>query len=326
MKSILHFALVLLLVVAFTSCGGDSFKIDGQLEGLGGPEVRVMFKGDSSTVDMSIPTEKDGHFTLTGCSTRPTLVNICDRQGNPIVMVVATNGDHLKVKGDASKPMAVKVKGNRLNEDWQLFKDEHKAFYTDPNPSRLNAAIEKYVAEHTDDMLSTVLLLADYGDYSDRDKVDAMLKSIEVQARPESLTQPFARKNKSPMPRMMSLTLIKHGEGRFEEVKLTGHTSLVCLWAQPQANRANWAGRLQLDSRIHIVDILTESDTMQWHKTIAGESWPHYWAPGGPVEQGIQLLGVTSLPWYAVTDSTGLVIYSGPNMDNARQKALDQIK
>ena len=74
------------------------------------------------------------------------------------------------------------------------------------------------------------------------------------------------------------------------------------------------------DGKAHLVDILAESDTMRWYKTIAGEDWPHYWAPGGPLEQGVQLLGITSLPWYAVADSTGLIIYSGPNLNEAMNK------
>jgi hypothetical protein len=44
------------------------------------------------------------------------------------------------------------------------------------------------------------------------------------------------------------------------------------------------------------------------------------------LEQGIQLLGITSLPWYAVTDSTGMVIYSGPSLEQARKKADDAIQ
>ena len=40
-----------------------------------------------------------------------------------------------------------------------------------------------------------------------------------------------------------------------------------------------------------------------------------------PMEQGILMLGITSLPWFAVTDSTGMVLYSGPSLDNAVSKA-----
>ena len=115
----------------------------------------------------------------------------------------------------------------------------------------------------------------------------------------------------------MTLTLFKHGGG-FEEINLAKHVTLITLWANPQTDRQTINQKLQgLNPDIHILDVLAESDTLNWHKTIAGESRQHYWAPGGPLEQGIQLLGINSMPWYAVVDSTGLVSYSGPNLDTA---------
>ena len=73
---------------------------------------------------------------------------------------------------------------------------------------------------------------------------------------------------------------------------------------------------------MRVIDVLAESDTLRWHQTIAGEEWVHYWAPGGPLEQGVQSLGITTLPWYAVSDSTGLIVYSGPNLNEAMSKVI----
>ena len=326
--------LLLLLVAILASCSSDSFKIDGDIANLDGNMLGVVFMGDSGIVDEKVQVDKKGHFSFKGTASRPVIVSLNNSRGEPLTMLVASNGDHLKVKGDVGKVMAVKVKGNRVNEDWQLFRDEHAAFYTDPNHSRLDAAIEKYVKEHPSEVLSTVLLIADYGDYSDQAKVQEMLGSIEAKARPESLIQDVAAFRKgsvhSNLPRLMTLNLVKHGGG-FEEIKLTDRVTVLSLWANPQNDREALTHKIKGLSEssgdgISVIDILTESDTLRWHRTIAGESWPHYWAPGGPLEQGIQLLGITSLPWYAVTDSTGLVVYSGPSLDNAWKKADDLIR
>ena len=328
MKKIQSLSLVLLLLAMLASCTSNSFKIDGNLANLEGSMVRIVFEGDSGLVDELVNADKKGHFTFKGSASQPTLVNVLSHRGKPITMVVAANGDHIKVKGDARKAMDVAIKGNSLNEDWQLFRNEHKAFYTDPNPSRLDAAIEKYVKEHPTDMLSTVLLLADYSNYNDRAKVDKMLKGIDAKARPESLTQAIMdKKSTANLPRLMTLTLWKHG-GTFEEVKLTDAVTFLAMWGLPAKDREALRTGIKdinetADAGIRVIDILTESDTLRWHQTIAGEDWKHYWAPGGPVEQGIQLLGITSLPWYAVTDSTGLVVYSGPNFNDAKKKAQD---
>ena len=327
MKKI-HF-LGLLLTVFLASCSSDSFKIDGNIINLQGAAVRVVFQGDSGIVDETVTLDKKGRFSFKGSAEQPVIVSLLDLRNEPLVTVVAANGDHLKVKGDASKAMSIKVKGNKVNEDWQLFRDEHASFYTDPNPSRLNSAIEKYVREHTKDLLSTALLMADYCDYSDRDKVVKMIKDIDPKARPESLIQVFPGNplnyRKTNLPRLMSLTLVKHG-GSFEEIKLTGKVTLLSMWGKPSNDREILNRKLdeaveKLQGDLSVIDILTESDTLKWHNTIAGEKWPHYWAPGGPMEQGILMLGITSLPWFAVTDSTGMVLYSGPSLDNAVSKA-----
>lgn len=319
--------LLLLFIAVLASCSSDSFKIEGNIENLEGGAVKVVFRGDSGVVDELVNLDKKGRFSFEGVTAQPVIVNLVNSHNEPLATVVACNGDHIKVKGDASKPMSIKVKGTRLNEDWQLFRDEHAAFYTDPNPSRLDAAIEKYVREHPDDLLSTVLLMADYSNYSDRGKIEKMLKGIEAEARPESLTQAFPSDLKGRkgiiLPRLMTLTLVKQG-GKFEEIKLTDRITLISLWANPQKERKTLIDKLQgLDESIRVIDVLAESDTLRWRQTIAGDPdrWQHYWAPGGPLEQGIQLLGITSVPWYAVTDSTGMVTYSGPDLNAATQAA-----
>ena len=320
-----------LLAILFASCGSDSFKIDGTVENLDGTAVRVIFKADSGVVDEWVNLDKKGKFSFQGQSSQPIIVNLLNHRGDPLATLVAANGDHLKIKGDASKEMGLKVSGNRLNEEWQLFRDEHKGFYTDPNPSRLDAAIEKYVREHPKDMLSTVLLLADYSDHSDRDKVNQMLNSIDVKVRPESLTQTIAGNlsARKGLPRLMSLKLWKN-KGGFEEISLVDRVSILAMWANPQTNREDWTSKVKslresFDGGINVIDILAESDTLHWQQNIAGEEWPHYWAPGGPMEQGINSLGINTMPWYAVTDSTGMVVYSGPNFSEASKKASDII-
>lgn len=329
-----HFLVIVIVALAavLTSCSGDGFKVDGTLAGLEGAVVRVVFDDDSGIVDEWAEVDKKGHFSYEGQSALPVMVNIINPQGDPLMTVVAMNGDHIKMKGDATKALNIKVKGNKLNEDWQLFRDEHQAFYTDPNPSRLDAAIEKYVREHPADMLSTVLLMADYSDYSNVDKVKKLLQGINAEARPESLTRAFMNsplgRNKGNMPRLMTLTLAKPG-GDFEEIKLTDKVTLISLWSNPQNDRNATLRALrevgeENASKFQVIDVLAETDTLRWHQTTMGDpkTWKHYWAPGGPMEQGIQLLGITTMPWYAVTDSTGLVTYNGPDLNAALEAAV----
>ena len=152
-KTIQYFSLVLMMALGLASCSGNSFKIDGNLTGFDGHAVRVVYSADSAIVDEVVEVDKHGKFSYKGEAASPTIVSLMDERGESLVLVVAINGDHLKVEGEAGKAMGLKVKGNKLNEDWQLFRDEHRAFYTDPNPSRLDAAIAKYVKEHSGDQM-----------------------------------------------------------------------------------------------------------------------------------------------------------------------------
>lgn len=326
MKTLQYLALLLSLTMAMASCSGDSFKIDGKLANFDSGMVRVIFPTDSGMVDEWVNVDNKGKFSYKGVVADPVIVSLLDRRSHLLVMLVASSGDHIKVKGDAAQPKTIKIKGSKVNEDWQLFRDEHAAFYTDPNPSRLDAAIEKYVREHPADLLSTVLLMADYSDYSDVDKINAMLKGIDVKVRPGSLVRSFEGRSMnaqtSRLPRIMALKLVKHG-GDFEDVSLVDRMTLISFWTNPQDNRSALINKLnQVGEGIRVIDVLTESDTLRWHQTIAADpkEWKHYWAPGGPMEQDVQLLGIKSLPWYAVTDSTGLVTYSGPSLDAALGK------
>ena len=112
MKKIQSLSLVLLLLAMLASCTSNSFKIDGNLANLEGSMVRIVFEGDSGLVDELVNADKKGHFTFKGSASQPTLVNVLSHRGKPITMVVAANGDHIKVKGDARKAMDVAIKGN----------------------------------------------------------------------------------------------------------------------------------------------------------------------------------------------------------------------
>ena len=110
--------LLLLLAAMLASCSSDSFKIDGTLVSLDGPAVRVVLMTDSGMVDESVDVDKKGKFSFKGQSEQPAIVSLMGNRGDAFATVVVANGDHLKMKGDVSKPLGVKVKGNRLNEEW----------------------------------------------------------------------------------------------------------------------------------------------------------------------------------------------------------------
>ena len=146
MKNKLYYLMLLVLAAITASCGGNEFKIDMDIANVDGQGVKVIFRGDSGVVDDWATTEKKGRFSYKGSTGNPVIVGLYGRNNTPLAYVVADKGDHIKVKGDAASPATIRVKGSRVNEDWQLFRDEHADFYKDVNLSRLDAAIENMCA------------------------------------------------------------------------------------------------------------------------------------------------------------------------------------
>ena len=73
-------------------------------------------------------------------------------------------------------------------------------------------------------------------------------------------------------------------------------------------------------SRLQMVDICLDSDTLDWRRTIDGDSvkWGHYKAIDGVVDKTIVDLNVKGSPYFIVADSTGTQIYRGTQFDKLR--------
>ena len=329
-------AIVLLLgmmALLAASCSGSGFKVDGELEGMHNPRVRIAFMTDSGVVDEWVEMKQDGKFQYRYRQhvEDPVLITLMGMNSAVLCHAVVQDGDHISFKGDASKPTAVKASGNDLNERWQLFRDEHAAFYGDPNHSRLDASIEKYVRENPNDMLSTVLLMADYGDLTSRDKIEGMLNAINIKARPASLLRSFKTQATTSQrtPRLASLQLWH--KGAIEQVPLLGHTTLFYLWVNNDDNRQSIVQSLkslaqQAGDKVTIADVKIAADTLRWSQTIAADSatWKHYWAPGGPGWSAFRQLEINMVPWFVVTNNDGTVAYAGADVQQACRVAQER--
>jgi len=330
----MHTLLVVACALLVTSCSGDSVKVEGQLSNLEGSVLRVIAITDSTVVGQKVDVNPKGKFStsIDGVS-QPTIVTVLNHRNELLANAVAEKGGHIKLQGDASKPQAIKVTGSDLNERWQLFRDEHAAFYSDPNPSRLDAAIQKYVRENPTDILSTVLLMADYSNLTDRSAMDAMLSSLNPKARPASLVRAYKAMEPAltsrPVSRMMNLMLWRNGS--FDELTLVGRITLLYLWTTGSDNRAAVVDAIKQASRqagtsLQVADVLVESDTIRWHRTVAGDSasWHHYWSPGGPQDASLSQLNITTTPWFVVVDATGSIAYNGNDVQQACRIAQEK--
>jgi len=318
-----------------TSCTSNSFKLDGSIDQLESPNIRIVFANDSGIVDEYITPQK-GQFSFKAKISAITLVSILDSHNNLLAQAIAEPNSHIKLHGSADKPTSIKISGNDLNEQWQLFRNEHEAFYADPNPSRKDATIEKFIRENPDNLLSTVLLIADYSNLSDNIKVNELLQSIHTEAKPIALTRTYQALIKSQQLNnknriLTSMRLVQLG-GKHIELATTGRISLLYFWKQPSNNRTHQTQQLktltqQTNQQIHIADILIDGDTIRWGNSVKSDSalWQHYWAPLGPLDNSLKPLHITSCPSFAVIDSAGHIAYCGIHIEEACQIAKDKL-
>ena len=318
----------LLTFLGLCSCTSDSFKMSVHIDGMGTQNVRVVYVGDEGITDQWVISHND-ELKLKGNSEQLTLVTLLDRQQHIIARLVASNGDHVKVNGSMNRPDSIVATGTKVNDNWTKFRLEHLGLYNATQRDELDRSIEQYVKTHPADVLSTILLMADYGALQDYARADSLLAGIKPDAKPSTLIEGYRRMQDAaikPATQVFSMMLYDKSSRSFETVTYTGHTTFTAFWTRGKERDEGHRVMMQAMKRLHtnghrVVDVLIDSDTARWHRILTADSaaWHHYWAPGGPTEAELLPLRIERTPLYVVTDTLGHVIYRGSDLKRAEQ-------
>ncbi len=328
MKWIVYSA-VLLVVAMMTACSGSKFKVEAEIAGLGNQNVHVVWMGDSGVVDAFIPAQ-EGKFAVEGSFNEPTVVSILDSHNKPLVRIVASGGDKLKVTGDFNNPHHYRCKGSDVAQEWLDFESEHAALYDMADRTQLDRAIEKYVNEHPSSLVSTLLLVIDY---SDSHKAASLLDKVDMKVRSASLCESLERlkavlnKTDNTLHSMMLCGM----NGDFEAVVAAPKgATLIYMWHDNRPERRENVKSMkalskQWGSRLTIADVSLMPDTLGWRPVVRGDStsWNHYWAPGSILDPAVEPLHLRDMPVAIVADSTGHIMYRGKDM-TAASAALEK--
>lgn len=309
------------------SCSSDEFKVDASIEGLVDEQVRVLYAVSETLTDTWVPAPH-GRLRIKGKAEHPTVLYLLGFNGNLLARAVVDGGDRLTLKAVAGEPYSWQVTGSEVNEMWCDFMRDNKLLYSDKDHSRLDHAIEHYVGEHRDDLLSTVLLANDYSKARDGARVDSLLNLIDVAARPASLVgdmvllrQPLFS---SPVVHLASFRLYDYQSSSYVEQSLHGHWTLLVCWTYVMDERSRLFAQLnelvERHPNLMVADVCLEADTLSWRGRVKGDkgAWKsHYWAPAGPVEPSIVALDIAATPHCAVIDTAGVVQYNGNDVARA---------
>ncbi len=318
---------VLLAVMAMMLCScSNTFTIKGRIKGLGDQMLHVAYATPQGVKDAMVPAQADRfEFKAKLESDDWTLVYIYDMQSQPIAHFAVEQGSKVQVRGDLSQRHNLEVKGPDVDEQWYKFMAQHSADYDNPNHDNLDRAIEKYVADNPDDLVSTLLVLCDYSRLNNEARMKQLLSKLTekpegLMASYDALQQHVAK----PKTAIASLLLYESAGDYAAFSPTTASASLLYFWTGTPSASAEMSQVKQLGqssgNRLLIADVFIDPDTMSWRGILksSGTQWKHYWAPAGPLDRQLQGLDLRSTPCYVVTDSAGKIVYNGAEMSQAQ--------
>lgn len=133
-KKIIHILFSIILLSSVFSCKSTddrNFTVEGKLEGLEDSQVFIVknYSQDSLSVD-TIKDIENGIFRFEGKVENPTLVTLFYTDKYPPLCFVIDKNYSVQIKGKASDPLSIDIKGGEINNDLNSFRNENKNLLT----------------------------------------------------------------------------------------------------------------------------------------------------------------------------------------------------
>lgn len=334
---LLYSLLALLLAMQLTGCGNSHFTIKGDFSDGGTQNVRIVYV-DGDRIASEWITLINNKFTFEGSTETPTILYIFNQQRKIIAHALVENGDKIYISGEIKKNYHTKVTGTDLNEEWNNFVNEFSDLLETHRYRRFDEKIDSFIDCNPDNIVSTLLLLNDYSDLTDEEKVKEKLSKISSKAQPNYVMNNYyviqtmnieqKRQKVMTMPLYSSLDTIEN----FSPYKHT--MNLIYFWKTEDNSRKTDIRELKNIEQTHrsdnfaILDINLDTDTIKWKKAVKRDSitWSRYWAVGGVMNRQLSFLQLSATPYYIVVDSTGTQSYSGQSLQEAIATVERKIK
>lgn len=311
-------------MVCLTSCSGsDTFTIKGTLAGGETQSMRFIYYSGRAIQNVHVGA-REGTFEMKGSSVEPTVVDIVANDGRIIARVLVKNGETIKCSLNRRAPWEIEMEGNDADERWAAFIRENSETFRSDDATAINALIEKYVADHPDDILSTLLTITAYRTSGHEKEAAALLASIAEEARPAAITDPFSSLIARYVAATDSLGDIRFYWHRdsFRTIRPSdAELTLVVLSDSHNGTRRpdsvidflRSLRKTHKETRLQMADLSVDIDTFAWRRTINTDSatWLQGWAQGGILNEGLEHVAVDVLPFFIVADSTGRALYAG---------------
>lgn len=321
-----------LLAVLLWNCGGaDSFRIMGEIDGLGTQNLQVVYYGDGAFRSMR-STAVDGKFSIEGSSRDYTVVDVFTSTRSHIASCIVKNGDHVECALELNNPVPKKIKGGDAAVELMRWIGENERMISSGQTEQLNAAVADFIGKNSDNVVSSVLLTRYFDARGREQEADSLLRSISQRARITSLTEGYrdglVYNADSVLPTLGDSLWFVGVDRKIVYAAPHSRRATLLYFSNPSGARVGSNDKLlhnlinehKTDGKVSVIEINDVDNADDWEQTVKNDSlpWERVWHPGVS-----STLALPSRPWVIVADSLGRIRYNGADFFGAVGKVSE---
>lgn len=327
--------LVALTALCLMACGcshkNKPARISGTIQGKPTMNVRYTYLTNAG-LQQGVTAARDGVFNFAVTLENPAVIEIYDNDYHLLGRLLTDKNEEAECSLDPTNPYKSTFKGklSEIQERWQAVNNENAEAFDSADTKKACDIIEKYIRAHTDDMVSTLLLVYTYDSARYPDTAADLLELIQPEARPAWLTEAFAfslgnatfEKDTQPV---MPITYIRKGGHLTCFRPDSAHYSLIAFTDNSTRKRDSIVPALRRSAALRGVQVLElslDADTVTWSNSVRTDSatWRQGWVAGSIGAPAVSHLHVSTIPYFIVADSAGTQLYRGVSLDEARRQ------
>ncbi len=322
MKKFLYMAFIAISALVFSSCGSDSFTIEGELSDAGTQNLRFVYLAEGKVNSHWIPSV-GGQFTMQGNSKELTVVYIYSSRMKFLTHAVIKNGETITLKGSIADNYNIEADGSDVNNEWNSFIRNNAEAFAKADRTQANSAIASFVKANPGNLVSTLLLTCDYTGTD----LATLAAGIDEKAKPEQLISLYENELQSSTEKETKVTpfALRDDRDSLTIVSLKKPYNILYFWYDDKdKQRSEYIEKIksfakERKTEITVSDIYLNCDTTGWRTTLKNDStnWKHYRAFAGTVDKSIERLNVKGSNFIIVADSTGKQLYRGQSAEEA---------
>ncbi len=310
-------------VLLSASCSDDErFRVSGHIEGNPTMNLRVGYYSRGAYQSL-VTAAREGDFEFFGNSPQPAVIEIFDYDNRLLGRGYISNGQVLELRFDPADFYATEAEGNDVSSRWNAFLRSHgEALSTGDTVA--NRVIAEYIGTHPDDIVSTLLLTNHYNAGIDAAGADSLLELISATARPAALTESFNYQLQRLITATDTIGTLTYFDGdSARTLNPSAHHATAIVLDDRDSRTDSIKEALAAMHRRRdatVLELGSDADMGMWrvHLTLDSAAWQRGWIASPLSSPQLEHLGITSVPFFLVCDSTGHIRYRGPSAAAAR--------